>query len=464
MSLRERLVELKGARLIRRLQLPLSLNIDRSYNLVSQRYDQIAPVGKVDYDALLTKLRLVAQSREMSTLSQREMRLSASCLFDGEIRLADDHNFLGQFLDAQRSIRSRAAIRRLIHAYCSHFDPSHPGIRRIGIFLREAVATIPSSPRWVWPERHRQFGLFDPTQAPVRLAELTIGSPRPRKTLEEIGLSGQLMVSGLSANVFLQALKFTQRNLSADPKLEDVIRVIAWVQDDDGKTYYVAHRGAVANTLLLPWTEKIPDQNIRQRVQSFLLETLSDPRIDRGAWLGVDPAARDVMIRWLAQATLEQFLKVVDRVAARRQWDYRRAFWNAYIEKRVVANAWVAFGSNGAQVARRIAETSADSLMRRFATLGGSGADQAVLLLSIGDLIIADWSHNGKLRIWRRGNLSAPKFNLPSYVASDLRADSEFDTVHLPPDGWQGKAEAYIRRHTGIKLLESEYMPRRMGR
>ena len=272
------------------------------------------------------------------------------------------------------------------------------------------------------------------------------------------------MVSGLSANVFLSALKLTQRNLSTDPKLEDVDRVIAWVQDDDGKMYYSAHRGAVANTLLLPWTNRIPDQNMRQRVQSFLLDKLSDPRIDRGAWLGVDDAARDVMIRWLAQATLEQFLKVVDRVAAKHQWDYRRAFWNAYIEKRVVANAWVAFGSNGAQVARRIAESTADSLMRRFATLGGSGADQAVLLLSIGDLIIADWSHNGRLRIWRRGNPSAPEFNLPSYVASDLRADSEFDTVHLPPDGWQGKAEAYIRRHTGIKLLESEYMPRRMGK
>jgi EH_Signature domain len=465
MSLSERLMELKKARMIiRRLQLPNSLNIDRSYSQVSQKHSQIASVGKVDYDALLTKLRLVAKSRAMSTLSQREMRLSASCLFDGEMRLADDHSFLAQFLDAQRSIRSRVAIRRLIHAYCSHFDPSHSGIRQISMFLREAVASIPSSARWVWPEMHRQFGLFDPTQAPARLAELTIKSPNPRKKLEEIGLGGQLIVSGLSANVFLSSLKLTQRNLLTDPKLEDVVRVIAWVQDDDGKTYYSAHRGAVANTLLLPWTEQIPDQNIRQRTQSFLLDKLGDPRIDRGAWLGVEDAARDVMIRWLAQATLEQFLKVVDRVAAKHQWDYRRAFWNAYIEKRVVANAWVAFGSSGAQVARRIAENSADSLMRRFATLGGSGADQAVLLLSIGDLIIADWSHNGRLRIWRRGNPSAPDLNLPSYVASDLRSDSEFDTVHLPPDGWQGKAEAFIRKHTGIRLLETEYMPRRMGK
>jgi hypothetical protein len=84
MSLSERLKELKGARiLIRRPQLPPSLNIERSYNQVSQKYDQIIPVRKVDYDALLTKLRLVAKSRAMSTLSQREMRLSASCLWSG---------------------------------------------------------------------------------------------------------------------------------------------------------------------------------------------------------------------------------------------------------------------------------------------------------------------------------------------------------------------------------------------
>lgn len=465
MNLSKRLNELRGLRtLVRRPRLPLSLRIERSYDRICKKYDQISPVRYVDYDALLTKLRLVAKSRAMSTLSQREMRLAGSCLFDGDKKLADDYNFLSQFLGALRSIRSRVAIRRLIHAYCIHFDPKHPGIRQIGIFLREAISTVPPSPRWVWPERHRQFGLFDPTQAPERLAALTIDSPDPRKKLEEIGLSGQLVVSGLSASVFLSALRLTQRRLSSAPKLEDVNRVIAWVQADGGGMFYSAHRGAIANALLLPWTSAIPDPNIRQAIQGFLLDKLSDPRINGGAWLGTDEAARDVMIRWLAQATLEQFLKVVDRVAAKHQWDYRRAFWNAYIEKRVVTNAWVAFGVNGAQVARKIAENTADSLMRRFGTLGGAGADQAVLLLSIGELIVADWSHNGRLRIWRRGNPSAPTFNLDSYIASALRTDSEFDTVHNPPDGWQSKAEAYIRRHTGIKVLESEYLPRRVGK
>jgi hypothetical protein len=200
---------------------------------------------------------------------------------------------------------------------------------------------------------------------------------------------------------------------------------------------------------------------VRTKIQTFLLDALSDPRIDGGAWLGTDEAARDVMVRWLAEATLEQFLKVVDRVAPKNQWEFRRAFWNGYITKGFVANAWVAFGSAGAQVAARIAERTSDGVMRRFGKLSGAGADQAVLLLSIGDLIVADWSHNGRLRIWRRTNRDAPTFNLDTYTASSLRSSSDFDTVHNPPDGWQAKAEAYIRRHTRIALDEFEYMPRK---
>jgi hypothetical protein len=137
---------------------------------------------------------------------------------------------------------------------------------------------------------------------------------------------------------------------------------------------------------------------------------------------------------------------------------------NAYIKKGFVGNAWVAFGTHGAQVARQLADDTDDTLMRRFATLRGAGTDQAVLLLKIGDLVIADWSHNGRLRIWRRGNAAVPEFSLKSYLAAKLRAGSDFDAVHLPPDGWQARTEAYIRKHTNVRLTESEYMPRRRPR
>jgi hypothetical protein len=386
------------------------------------------------------------------------MRLAASCLFDGEPPLASDPHFLNQYLDALRSIRSRMAIKRLIHSYCLHFDPTHAGIRQIARFLEEAVSTVHT--RWKWLEISRQYRFFDPTQAPSQLEKLTVGAAHPRTELEKVGLTGQLSASGLSAHIFMRALKTIEKKLEMRSEIEDVERAIAWVEADDGVMYFRAYRGALASALLLPFLNRDPAPNIRQRIQSYLLEGMSDPRIDRGAWLGTDESACSVMIRWLAQATLEQFLKVVDHVAPKHQWDYRRRFWNAYIKKGMVANAWVAFGSNGAQVARQIAETTADELMRRFAMLVGVSSNHAVLLLSIGDLVIADWSHSGRLRIWRSGNDAAPKFSRPSYAAKDLRTGSDFDVVHNPPDSWQRRAEDYIRRHTGISLSETEYMPR----
>jgi hypothetical protein len=387
------------------------------------------------------------------------MRLAASCLFDGEKPLSADEEFLDQYLESLRSIRSRMAIKRLVHTYCLHFDPNHHGIRRIGTFLQEAMSSVEG--RWEWPERHKQYRLFDPAHGPRELAKLASNGSNPREELQKAGLTGQLWTSGLSVHVFLSALAAIRESLESNPRMEEVDRAIAWVASADGREHFLAYRNFLANALLLPFVDQELDLNIRKKIQGFLLDNLSDPRIDHGPWLRTDDAARGVMIRWLAQATLEQFLKVVDRVAPKHQWEYRRAFWGAYISRGVVSNAWVAFGTSGAHVARQLADKTSDTLMRRFASLGGAGAsaDHAVLLMSIGDLVIADWSHNGRLRIWRNGREAAPPLSMPSYLASDLRAGSDFHTVHLPPDGWQRRAEAYIRRHTGIALGEAEYMP-----
>jgi hypothetical protein len=92
MSLSERLDELRRAGAIIRLpRLPRKLMIEQSFDRVSARFEHLRPIAQVDYDALVAKLRSVANSRSLSTLTLREMRLAASCLFDGEQkRLADD--------------------------------------------------------------------------------------------------------------------------------------------------------------------------------------------------------------------------------------------------------------------------------------------------------------------------------------------------------------------------------------
>jgi hypothetical protein len=459
-SLGERLEELKRTQLIvRPPNLPGQPRMEKSFAVVEARFAGGQIVSKIDFEQLRNRLLALSKTGSLANLSLREMRLAASSLFEGNERLADDYSLLEKYLDALRPVRSRMILKRLIHAYCVHFDPSHSGIQRLGAFLAEQVSALDE--KWEWSERQHRYNIFTPSLAPQELAKATIESTDPRVDLARAGLSGQLWGAGLSTYVFLSSLKTIQARLEKNPTLWEVERAIAWVRKEAGGLYFSANRKDLVKALLWPWVDTDPATDIRKRIQSFILDVVGDPRIDRGSWLGTDDTARAVMVRWLAQATLEQFLKVVDRVAAAHQWEYRRAFWNAYIEKGWVSNAWVAFASNGAAVAKQMAKESEDNLMRRFASLGGASADQAVLLLQIGDLFIADWSHNGKLRIWRRGNSHSPKLDEPSYLATELRSGSDFDIAHLPPDGWQTKAESYIRRFTGLRLSSTEFMPAR---
>jgi hypothetical protein len=433
--------------------------MEKSFDIVEARFGRGQLVSKVDFEQLRIRVLSLSKTGSLRNLSLREMRLAASSLFEGSERLADDYDLLEKYFAALRSVRSRMILKRLIHAYCVHFDPSHGGIQRLGAFLGAQVSALDEG--WSWSEMHYRYNIFTPSLAPQALAKAAIESKDPRADLARAGLSGQLFGAGLSTYVFLSSLKTIQARLEKSPTIAEVERAIAWVRKEDGGLYFSANRKDLVKALLWPWVDKDPPTDIRKSIQSFLLDVVGDPRIDRASWLGTDDTARGVMVRWLAQATLEQFLKVVDRVAAAHQWEYRRAFWNAYIERGWVSNAWVAFASNGATVAKQMAKESDDNLMWRFAVLGGASADQAVLLLQIGDLLIADWSHNGKLRIWRRGNSQSPRIDEPSYIATDLRSGSDFDIAHLPPDGWQTRAESYIRRFTGLRLSSAEFMPPR---
>jgi hypothetical protein len=221
MSLSERVKDLVGVRtIIRRPRLPTNPRIEESLARTIARYDRLIVVDKIEYDPLIKKLHAGAS---VSNLTLREVRLTATCLFEGERRLIDDSRFLTQYLGALRSLRSRIAIRRLIGTYISHFDLKHPGIRELGNFLTEAISLIDC--RWDWPQRHRQFKIFDPDEAASHLLRLTTHGDNPRLELAKVGLVGPLAVGKLAAHVFSEAVKDTRRRLEQNGSIEDVDRL-----------------------------------------------------------------------------------------------------------------------------------------------------------------------------------------------------------------------------------------------
>jgi hypothetical protein len=92
---------------------------------------------------------------------------------------------------------------------------------------------------------------------------------------------------------------------------------------------------------------------------------------------------------------------------------------------------------------------------------------QSVLLIRIGPMIFCEWSHDGRLRAQRIDGPGAPVMYRSFYEADTLRFHSlDFNNdqtqdpglVHFSSQsgGWQARARAFIRLHTGIQMALSE--------
>lgn len=462
MSLKDAIDQIGAAQAIRVKVLPPTPKMAKAAAAIAERMARLDEPLAFDFDALQTKLFEVAATGDWASVSERELRNACFCLWSTVPPLAANTRFLDGYFGALRSVASRTATRLLMRAYFMHFDPKRPGVREVAHHLEEAVGAW----RWDWADHHQRYRLFTPDEAPRRVAEAALADGRPRHFLEGLGLKGQLAGSPFSANCFRAAALTVGHRIEDEPRTAIAKMLTEWATKEDGRLAFYDERDELAKALLVPWENNDPPDDLRAQLTQFFVDTYKDPRITPLAWEKVDDLAKNVLLRWLAKGSLEQFLQVVDKTAPGHQWDYRRAFWSAYIDRGHVRDAWVAFGSSGQEYALRLARDTKDSNMSRFGRLNRPyEGTQAVLLLRIGDLVVGDWSHNGTLRIWRHDNQAAPSFYRRDYEAADLRKGSNFSRVHSHPQGaWQADAAEFIRQHTRIRLARHEYMPGRSRR
>jgi hypothetical protein len=399
-------------------------------------------------------LREIGRTGRWNELSDRELRHVPGCLWAGDPPLVSDVPFLNSYFRALRELRSRLATKALVRNYLLRFDPNAIEIIRIGRHLSAEVGHW----RWEWADRHNRFDLFDAGRGPRTVAWEALESEEPRRVIESAGLRGPLAGSSFAVVCFQEAAEEIQQRLQRSPSTDVVKRIVDWIVGPDGRLTVSQARRHLAEALLMPWRNRDPAEEVKQCIRAALLDTLNDPRIAHAEWAGVSDKAKRVMFRWLARASLEQFLAVVDHTAIRHQWEFRRAFWGAYIDRNHVHDAWVAFGSTGTARAKQLAQEMEDPGMLSFSSLKGGSPNQAVLLLQIGELIVADWSHNGTLRIWREQHQRAPKLYNGEYQAVALRQVADFDQRHT--GDWQRYARDFIAEHTGIRIAVHEYMPR----
>ncbi|MEO5334536.1 MAG: EH signature domain-containing protein [Magnetococcus sp. YQC-5] len=438
---------------------PTPQMVHASHAVAKRLRDVSASVDLIDMNDLRNRLFQARTTGTWKTISSRDWRYAAECLGMGQRPLIEDRGFLAEYLGQLRGQRSRLAVSRLIRFYLIYFEPSHVGIHTIATFLKEIVTKW----RWSWAERQAKFGIFDVPTAPRMLADHLMQSvdDPPDAVMEATGFGGSLYGSRLAGHAYMLAAQHVYGLLIQTPSSLPVIkRFVSWGMIDKRFAFESTPRAIarMAESLLLPWVDRVAPDDVRAFIESHLLSLLHDLRIDRSRWLDVDEKAQRVMRRWLTRASLEQFLDVVDRTAQSHMWAARRQFWSAYYERKFMLEAWVAFARDGSNFAKRLAAEKENPAIGNFGALasGGVSRNHAVLIMQIGDLVVADWSHNGKCHIWLPDNVNAPKLYRRTYHRDELVNGSDFNKVHN--GDWQNDVHEFIRRNTGITITARRYI------
>lgn len=368
----------------------------------------------------------------------------------------------------REAANSRRMLRTLIHCWLLARDAGRESHRRAGSELARLVAAS-DDPRF---DRVRtaaaEIELFDAPRAANKLAHALLTGPLGiDELLSRCGLHEPASAASGMLERTLEAALRTWPNLARRRDAGAILERLLEFSLHERRLRFWENRGALASGLIAPWLLDAPPppDELRSRVQRFLLDHLGDPRVKPAKWLGTDPRAVALFKSWLARASLRAFFDIIRDFALDRQWRYRERFWRACLERGAIQDVWLALASHVGAAARSVAD-----LRGAYGELvDGVQSTQAVMLMRIGDFVLCEWSHDGRLRAWPTSWSNAPKLGRTSYSASELRSNSlPFPgggildgLAHIGAENgvWQEKAAAFLRERAGIDLARHEYRP-----
>ena len=433
------------------------------------------PHAPSSYDLVETYNVLVGMPEKVDSflsLPTRHLKRAPWVMFEspteGEPILANSENFLFAYLEALKQRMFGPAIIALAMVFLRYY----PQDLRFFDVLRERIPRLLaqlSTPKGKsLYERSKRYGFFW-ANGPEKFGKALFESENPEALLSLAGFD-----SGFAERGFVQAsaramFQYIHRDLNKwkiDNKSLTALLGFFEHNEDNKKLRFPNLRKGLADTLLLPYRQYYPEKDIQKLINDFLLKHYGDPRINRGNWHAVDEEAVEVFMRWLVHATLEDFFRVVREGShqdadADRMWPYREAFWSAYLHKGVITDAWVILGEGIANTSKRFLSKQANAY-GKFERGSGVKSVHAALIMRIGDLIITEWNHSGKYRIWNTDQKSAPTFYKSHYSRKELVHHPDHEKAHHGAESgyWQGQLASYIAEWTGIRVTYKEYMPK----
>jgi hypothetical protein len=367
-----------------------------------------------------------------------------------------------QFLETHKSRRS---LGFLVEAWLEHYRHDLPGSSEAALMIRRMISHGGTRQAMEWAPAQAALGMFDHEHGPKRVGEAMAASgPEAERVLALARLEAKARSLGgfyrAAFHDFLGRIETDLRNRAMEVgRLQGLLHFI-----DRSTTWRSAP--FVAHGLLRPWMNGpaiLPP--MRGLIYDYVIKAFGDPRrVGNTKWQAVDRDAEVVFKRWLAAVTLKEFFEIISDRADEQQWRYRNAFWTSFLEDGLIEDAWVLFGGGQSETRSSFGSDIA------CGHASGYSSRQAVILMRIGNLVAAEVSHSGSLRIWDVDDPRAPKLGLSDVQRNQLfepclKFGTSSDPYGLRHDGaadgvWQDRAARLINAQTGLKLSKARYMPR----
>jgi hypothetical protein len=430
--------------------------VDSARTRLAALFETVADLPEhEDLDALEGRIRRALDEDNAARLARRDWRMLPYALWLRDPPLVQHAGLLPALRARLKAGSSARLLRNLLSAYLRAFDPRLPRLAEIARLIDEHRFKMDE----IWWRRVETYQLTQPEKAPHAIFLACIRADQPPEALEEAGIDPDVH-HGILRATLLAGTQAIERNFPVgrwNAKAMDFVEGQIFAED---ALVEPELRRALADAYLRPWLNGDPsDGQLKTRIQDFMLRRYGDPRTRPQRWTGVSDEARTVMRRWLVKVVLDQFLDVIDELAFERQWKYRRAFWLGYFREGWISEADVLFGPQCMKVATRLFGKNAPCAAL---VAGQKIVDNrhAVLLMKIGSLIIADWSHNGRCVVWSERDAGAPHFGRTSYSSTDVYPrGGDWALMHQGSEGysWQRRLRDKIFEETGLSLTDRKF-------
>lgn len=426
-------------------------------------YESVVEPDRYSIEDVRLKLLEIAKGElSIDALARKDHRLCpwAFFLVGNNDELIKDNTLLTTYMDYLIENKLYQSLSNWLHVFLLYYPltlAAFEVIRLRLIDLLNQASGLKSQRLRDWVERTKLLAssatsTFSQSCISIGVFE-TFESYRLKNSLETsqfavVGL--QKLFTELSAT--FADIEESKQNLILDSLFAQLL--------DEKQLKYPALRSDVADGLLQSFLAKPAADSLKKRLKDFFIKHYGDIRTQKAKWVGVSEEARKVMQQWMVENTLHDFFALLTHVArydstADRHWEYRKRFWNAYLKKGVIAEAWVALGPTAYYEAKEFLKADKNV----YASLSGAQSRHSSLILVIDDILITEWSHSGRYRVWNK-NYERPKLYKKSYRRDELVTGNDYEGNHSSSDtgSWQYTLSTLINDLTGVKVTSREYM------